>query len=317
MAESEEELKCLWVKVKKESEKAGLKLSIQKMKIVASGPVTSWQIDGEKVETVTDFIFLGSKITSDGDCNHEIKTLSPWKKSYDKPRHLIRKQRHHFSNKGPYSQIYGFSSSHIPMWELDHKEGWAPKNWCFQTVVLRKTPESPLDCKGIKPVNIKGNQPWILIGRTDADSGFIILVTWCEQPTHWKSPWCWERLRAEGEQGVRGWDGWMASPMQWTWTWANCGRWWVTGRPAVLQSMGSQRVGHDLATEQQQQCALARDSYFCSILSYWSKWDSKVAPNPPLILSFSCITTEVWFRLIIIHSYSHLKVIKQFSVKLQ
>ena len=108
MAESEEELKCLWVKVKKESEKAGLKLSIQKMKIVASGPITSWQIDVEKVETVTDFIFLGSKITSDGDCNHEIKTLAPWKKSYDKPREHIKKQKHHFAEKGPYCQNYGF-----------------------------------------------------------------------------------------------------------------------------------------------------------------------------------------------------------------
>ena len=126
MAASEEELKSLLIRMKEESEKAGLKLNIKKnkqTKIMAFGLITSWQIKGEKVETVTDSIFLGSKITSDGDCNHEIKTLSPWKKSYDKPRHLIRKQRHHFSNKGPYSQIYGFSSSHIPMWELDHKEG--------------------------------------------------------------------------------------------------------------------------------------------------------------------------------------------------
>ena len=121
------------------------------------------------METVRDFIFLSSQIMTDGDCNHEIKTLSPWKKSYDKPRHLIRKQRHHFSNKGPYSQIYGFSSSHIPMWELDHKEGWAPKNWCFQTAALEKAPESRLDSKEIKPVYLKGNQPWILTERTDAE----------------------------------------------------------------------------------------------------------------------------------------------------
>ena len=81
-----------------------------------------------------------------------------------------------------------------------------------------------------------------------------ILVTWCEQPTLWKSPWCWERLRAEGEEGIRGWDGWMASPMQWTWTWANFGRWGGTGRPGMLQSMGSPRVRHDWVTEQQQSC---------------------------------------------------------------
>ena len=99
MAESEEELKSLLMKVKEESEKVGLKLNIQKTKIMASGPITSWQIDGETVETVTDFIFLGSKITADGDCSREIKTLAPWKNSYDQPRQHIKKQRHYFANK--------------------------------------------------------------------------------------------------------------------------------------------------------------------------------------------------------------------------
>ena len=109
MAESEEELKSLLMKVKEESEKADLKLSIQKTKIMASGPITSWQIDGETMETVTDFIFLGSKITADGDCSHEIKMLAPWKKSYDQPRQHIKKQRHYFADKGPSSPSYGFS----------------------------------------------------------------------------------------------------------------------------------------------------------------------------------------------------------------
>ena len=115
MAESEE-LKSLLMKVKEESENIGLKLNIQKTKIMASGPITSWQIDGETVETVADFIFLGSKITADGDCSHEIKRrLPPWKKSYDKSRQCIKKQRHHFANKGPSSQTYGISSSHVWM----------------------------------------------------------------------------------------------------------------------------------------------------------------------------------------------------------
>ena len=108
MAESEEELKSLLMKVKEESEKVGLKLNIQKTKIMASGPTTSWEIDGETVGTVSDFILGGSKITADGDCSHEIKTLAPWKKSYDQPRQHIIKQRHYFTNKGTYSQIYGF-----------------------------------------------------------------------------------------------------------------------------------------------------------------------------------------------------------------
>ena len=101
--------------------------------------------------------------------------LALWKKSYDKPKQHIKKQRHHFANKDPYSQNYGFSSSHVWIWDLDHKEGWRLKNWCFQTVVLEKTLESPLDCKEIKPVNPKGNQPWILIGKTDAEAGAPIL----------------------------------------------------------------------------------------------------------------------------------------------
>ena len=105
----------LLMKVKEESEKVGLKLNIQKTEIMASGPITSWHIDGETMETVTDFIFLGSKITADGDCSHEIKMLAPWKKSYDQPRQHIEKQRHYFANKGPYSQSCCSSRSHVQM----------------------------------------------------------------------------------------------------------------------------------------------------------------------------------------------------------
>ena len=117
MAESEEELKSLLMKVKEENEKVGLKFNIQKMKIMASGPITSWHIDGKTMEIVTDFIFLGSKITADGDCSHEIlkKPLAPWKKSYDEARQHIKKQRHYFANKGLSCQSYGFSSSHVWM----------------------------------------------------------------------------------------------------------------------------------------------------------------------------------------------------------
>ena len=114
MAESEEELKSLLMK--EESEKVGLKLNIQKTKIMASGPITSWEIDGKTMEMVRDLIWGGSKITADGDCSHEIKRhLTPWKKSYVQPRQHIRKQRRYFTNKGPSSQSYGFSSSHVWM----------------------------------------------------------------------------------------------------------------------------------------------------------------------------------------------------------
>jgi len=124
MAESEEKLKSIFMKLKEESETAGLKFSIQKTKIMDSSPITSWQIDGETMETVTDCIFLGSIITAVGDCIHEIKKhLLLGKKSYDKPRQHIKKQRHYsLLTKAPSSQSYGFFSSHLWMWELDCKE---------------------------------------------------------------------------------------------------------------------------------------------------------------------------------------------------
>ena len=159
--------------VKEESEKVGLKLNIQKTKIMASGPIISWEIDGEPVETEADFIFLGSQITADGDCSHEIKRRLLLE-SYDQPRQHIKKQRYHFVNKDLSSQGYGFSSNHEWMWELDYKESWAPKNGCFWTVVLEKTLESPLDCKEIQPVHPK-DQSWVFIGRTDAEAEIPIL----------------------------------------------------------------------------------------------------------------------------------------------
>ena len=163
------------MKVKEESEKVGLKLNIQKTKIMSSGPITSWQIDGETMETVTDFILRGFKITAYGDCSHEIKRHLVLGRSYDQPRQHIKKQRHSFANKGPFSKSYGFSSSHVWMWELDYKESWALKNWCFWTVVLEKTLERPLDCKEIQPVHPEGDQSWVFIGRTEAEAETPIL----------------------------------------------------------------------------------------------------------------------------------------------
>ena len=128
MAENKEELKSLLMKVKEESEKAGLKLNIQKTKIMASSPVTSWQTDGEKVETVSGFIFLGSKINVDGDGSHEIKRRLLLGRKAMKNLDSDKKQRHHFADKDPYSQSYGFSSSHLWVWESDHEESWVPKN---------------------------------------------------------------------------------------------------------------------------------------------------------------------------------------------
>ena len=133
------------------------------------------------------------------------------------------------------------------MWELDCEESWAPKNWCFWTVVLEKTLESPLDCKEIQPVHPKGDQSWVFIGRTDTEAETPILWPPHTKSSHWKRLWCWERLGAGGEGDDR--DGWMAPPTPWTWVWVNSGSWWWTGRPGVLGFVGSQRVGHAWATE--------------------------------------------------------------------
>ena len=137
------------------------------------------------------------------------------------------------------------------MWKLDYTESWRPKNWCFWTAVLEKTLESPLDCKDIQLVYLKRNQSWIFIHWKDWCWSWnsSTLATWCKEPTHLKRPCCWERLKAGGEGDDRGWDGGMASSMRWTWVSVNSRSWWWTGKPGVLQSMGSQRVGHDWATE--------------------------------------------------------------------
>ena len=176
--------------------------------------------------------------------------LTPWEESYDQPRQHINKQRHYFANKSPSSQSYGFSSSHAWMCELDYKESWVLKNWCFWTVVLEKTLQCPLDCKEIQPVHPKGNQSWIFTGRIDDEA---------ETPVFGHLIWRSDSLEKalmlgktegarRGRQRMRWLDGItysifgdMSLSKLWKWRW--------TGRPSMLQSMGSQRVGHEWGPE--------------------------------------------------------------------
>ena len=214
------------------------------------------------------FYLGGSKITVDRDCSHEIKRRLLLGRKAMTNLDSILKSRDITANKGPSSQSCGFSTSHVQMWELDHKESWVPKNGCFQIVVLEKILESPLDCKEIHPVHPKGNQSWIFIERTDAETeSSNTLGTWCEELTHWKRPWCWERLKAGGEGDDREWDGWMASLTRWTWVWVNSGSWWWAGRPGVLRFMGSQRIGHDWETELN--WTVYQQSYKCGLFFFY------------------------------------------------
>ena len=169
------------MKVKEESEKAGLKLNIQKTKIMASSLITSWQIDGETVETVTDFIFLGSKITAVGDCSHEIKRYWPLgRRAMTNLDSILKSRDITLSTK--VSLVKAMVLLGV-MYRREYKESWVLKNWCFWTVVLEKILESLLDCKEIQPVNSKGNQSWIFIGRTDAEAETPIL--WPPDAENW------------------------------------------------------------------------------------------------------------------------------------
>ena len=222
--------------VKEVSEKAGLKLNIQKTKIVASGFIISWQIDGETMETVTDFTFGGSKITADGDCSHEIERyLLLGRKVMTNLDNILKRRDITLPTKICLVKamvfpvvMYGCESWTIK--KAEHQRMDAFELWCW-----RRLFESPLDCKEIQPVNHKGNECWIFIGRTDAEAEVPIL--WppdAKSQLIRKRPWCWERLKAGGEGDDREWDGWMASPTWWTWIWASSGSWWWTGKPGML-----------------------------------------------------------------------------------
>ena len=217
------------------------------MKIMASSHITSWQIDGETMETVTNFILGAPKSLQMVTAVMKLKDACSWKKSYDQPRQHNKKQRYYFTDKGPSSQSYGFSSSHVWLWELDYKEGWALKNWWFWTVVLEKTLESPLDCKEIQPVSPKGNRSWMFIGSPDAEAETPIL--WPPDAKNWltgKDPDAGKDWRQEEkgtiENEMVGWHHQLNEH-------ESSGSWWWTGKPDTLQSMGLQRAGHDWAAE--------------------------------------------------------------------
>ena len=248
MAESEE-LKSLLLKVREESEK-WLKLNIQKTKIMASSPITSWQIDGETVATVADFIFRGSKITEDGDCSHEIKRrLLLGRKVMTNLNSILKSRAITLSTKVCLVKamvfpvvMYGCETWTIKKAECQRFDVF--ELWCWRRLLRVPWTARRSNQSLLKEISLGVHlKDWCWSWNSNT------LATWCEDLTHLKRPWCWERLRAGGEGDGRGWDGWMVSPTQWTWIWVDSGSWWWSGRPGVLWFMGSQKVRHDWATE--------------------------------------------------------------------
>ena len=220
------------------------------MNIMASGPITSWEIDGETVETVSDFIFLGSKITADGDCSHEIKRrLFLGRKVMTnldcilKSRDITLQTKVHLDKAMIFPVVmYGCES-----WTVKKAECWridALELWCWRRLLrvpwtARRSNQSIL--KEISPgCTLEG----LMLRLKLQYFGHLM-----QRVDSLEKTWCWEGLRAGGEGDDRGWDGWMASLTQWTWVWVNSRSWWWTGRPGVLRFMGSQRVGHDWVTQ--------------------------------------------------------------------
>ena len=241
--------------VKDESHKAGLKLSTQKTKIMVSDPITSWQIEGERVEAVTDFIFLGSKITLDNDCSHEIKrrlllrlkTMANLDSILIKQDITLPTKIHIVMCEKPcIVMVFPVVMCGCESWTIKKAERWRID--AFELWRWRRLLRVPWTARRSNHYILKKINPEYSLEGLMLKLKPNTLGTWCEKSICWKRPWCWERLKAGGEEGGRGWDDWMASLTQWTWIWANSGRWWRTGNPSMLQSVGSQKVRHDWTT---------------------------------------------------------------------
>ena len=239
------------MKEKEESEKCALKLHIQKTKFMASGPITSWQTDGETMETVTDFIFLGSKIIADDDCTHEIKRCLLL------GRKVMTNLDSIFKNRDTTlltefqivkAMVFPVVVCGCQSWTIkkaEHRRIDAFELWCWRRLL-----RVPWTARRSKQSILKEISPGCSLEGCMLKLKLQYFSHLLRRANIWKRPWWWERLRTGGEGDDRGWDGWMASPTQFgTWVWVNSGSWWWTGRPGVLRFMGSQRVRHNWPTE--------------------------------------------------------------------
>ena len=225
-----------------------LKINIQKTKIMASDPITTWQIDGETVETVRDFIFLGSKITAEGDCSHEIKRCFLFGRkamtnldSILKSRDITLPTKIHLVK----AMIFPVVMCGCESWTIKRAESRridAFELWCWKRLLRVPWTARKSNYSIVKDSVLKIHwKDWCWSSNPFA--------TCCKELSHWKRPWCWERLKAGGEGDDREWNGWLASPTRWTWVWASSGGWWWTGKSGMPQSMESPRAVHNWATE--------------------------------------------------------------------
>ena len=213
---------------------------------MASGPITSWQIEGEKVEAVTDFLCLGSKIMWDGDCSHEIRRwLLLGRKTVTNLNSVLQSKDITLPTKVHIvkAMVFPVVTYCCESWTIKKAE-WrrtgAFKLWCWRRLLRVPGTARRSNQSILQEINPECSLEGLMLKLKLQCFGHLMWTA-----THWKRPWCWARLKTKGKEG---WDGWMASVMQWSWTWANCGRWWVIGRPGVLQFIGSWKVGHYLMT---------------------------------------------------------------------
>ena len=250
MVESEEEeLKSPLMEVKEKNEKVGLKLNIQKTNIRASGPITSWQIDGETMEIVTDLIFGGSKITADGDCSHDIKTyLLLGRKVMTNLDSILKSRDITLPTKVCLlkAMVFPVVIYECESWTIKKVERWrtdAFELWCWRRLLRVPWTARRSNQSFLKETSPEYSLEGLMLQLKPQYFGHLL-----EELTHLKRPWCWEWLKVGGEGDDRGWDSWMASLTWWTWVWVSSGSWWRTGMPGLLQSLGWQRVRHDWVT---------------------------------------------------------------------
>jgi len=271
---------------------------------MASGAITSWQIDGETMETVTDFILGGSQITADGDCSHEIKRhLLLGRKVMTNLERILKSRDITLPTKFSLFKSMAFP---VVMYECESrtiKKAERRRTDAFELWCWRRLLRVPWTARRSNQSLVKEISPEYSLEGLMLKLKRQYLVTWCKELTHLKRPWCWERWKEEGEGDDRGWDGWMSSPIRWTWVWVNSRSWWWTGKSGVLPSMGLQRVRHDWVTELNWTDQIA-SLKFKKSSHFYKRCMNVPFPHIPVLSGWCSIkTVPVWWIKVILCNF--------------